>query len=440
VRDSEAVEEARRALGRQLAVYRRAAGRSQAELAAELYCSRSTIANVETGRQNVDRDFWLRAGSALMAAGALAEASDKVAAAVRREREQAARQLSTAGLDGMGLADEAANGTGTGQQSGDDIPAVMAWAAETNASDEFVEQMARACAYLAEAHPRTPPTNVLPEVLRVHRRVHACLRGGRQRLRQTRELLRIESDLLAHACVLLGDLGHDRRAATYGGAALVFAREAGADEAISWSVQAKTARWQQRYVESAELARRGLEVSTLSPARIELAYGEANAIALFGDAVRARQALQQAEQIAETMPANAGALSVWSFPVERQALFALSVAIHIGDPDAALRAAAAADAGWAAGDPKNPATWAQVRAGSAIAYLMKDSLDGAVQQVAPVLDLPAGLRITTVTGYLTTLQRMLAHYRFAKNAGSIQLRERIRVFNSAAPSPERRGA
>jgi hypothetical protein len=181
-------------------------------------------------------------------------------------------------------------------------------------------------------------------------------------------------------------------------------------------------------------------VSTLSPARIELAYREANAIALFGDAVRARQALRHAEQIAEITPGNADTLSVWSFPVERQALFALSVAIHIGDPDAALRAASVADAGWAAGDPKNPATWAQVRAGSAIAYLMKDSLDGAVHQVTPVLDLPAGLRITTVTGYLFALQRMLAHGRFAKNAGSIQLRERIRDFNSAAPSRERRGA
>src|SRR5260370_19594317 len=36
--------------------------------------------------------------------------------------------------------------------------------------------------------------------------------------------------------------------------ALVLAREAGSDEAAAWSAQAKAARWQDRYVEAAELA------------------------------------------------------------------------------------------------------------------------------------------------------------------------------------------
>ena len=47
---------------------------------------------------------------------------------------------------------------------------------------------------------------------------------------------------------------------------------------------AKTARWQVRFAEAAELARRGFEVSGQTPVRAELAYREANAIALFGDA------------------------------------------------------------------------------------------------------------------------------------------------------------
>ncbi|MGZ4434648.1 MAG: helix-turn-helix domain-containing protein [Trebonia sp.] len=50
--------QARRALGTELAAHRRAAGHSQAALASLVNYSRSTIANVEVGRQHVPRRFW----------------------------------------------------------------------------------------------------------------------------------------------------------------------------------------------------------------------------------------------------------------------------------------------------------------------------------------------------------------------------------------------
>lgn len=322
-------------------------------------------------------------------------------------------------------------------EGAEDIPILMAWITDTNTSDDAIEQIARASVYLAEVHAQIPAKRVLSEVLQIHRQAQTRLRSGKQRLRQTRELLRIDSDLLAHACLLLGDLGQNRKASKYGIAALLLAQEAGVDEAIAWSVQAKTARWEERYVESAELARRGFEVSALTASQIELAYREANAIALFGDASRAQEALKRAERAAETLPADGGrSASVWSFPVERQAVFAMSVAIHTGDPEAALRAAAMADVGWAAGDPKVPATWAQIRAGSGIAYLMKDSLDGAIQEIIPLMDLPQDLRIDTVIGYLHKLDRLLMQARFVKSPAAIELRRKIQEFNSAASLDE----
>lgn len=48
------------ALGRQLAASRRAAGLSQEQLAGLAAYSRSTVANVETGRQHVGREFWVQ--------------------------------------------------------------------------------------------------------------------------------------------------------------------------------------------------------------------------------------------------------------------------------------------------------------------------------------------------------------------------------------------
>jgi hypothetical protein len=127
-------------------------------------------------------------------------------------------------------------------------------------------------------------------------------------------------------------------------------------------------------------------------------------------------------------------VSAWSFPLERQAIFALSVAIHTGDPDDALRAASVADTGWASGDPQVPATWAQVRLGSGIAYLMKDSLDGAIEQVTPVLPLPPELRLATVTGYMDNLDRRLSRPRFEGSKSAAELRREIQEFNSAALS------
>lgn len=83
MRESDAVEYARRALGAQLAACRRAAGYSQAGLAEVVGYSRSTVANVETGRQHVPLGFWKSADEAVHAEGALVRVNDEVEAAVK---------------------------------------------------------------------------------------------------------------------------------------------------------------------------------------------------------------------------------------------------------------------------------------------------------------------------------------------------------------------
>jgi transcriptional regulator with XRE-family HTH domain len=59
------IASARRALGIKLASLRRAAGYTQVEFAPLTGYGRSTLANVETGRQNVPRAFWRRCATAL---------------------------------------------------------------------------------------------------------------------------------------------------------------------------------------------------------------------------------------------------------------------------------------------------------------------------------------------------------------------------------------
>jgi transcriptional regulator with XRE-family HTH domain len=109
VKEPEATEDARRALGAELAAYRTAAGYNQARLAELTSYSRSTIANVETGRQKVPRAFWERADTALRTGGVLASAHDDIEASLRQHRQAAAREVSAARQVRLRQADDPAH-------------------------------------------------------------------------------------------------------------------------------------------------------------------------------------------------------------------------------------------------------------------------------------------------------------------------------------------
>src|SRR5579875_586732 len=78
------VEQAWHTLGPQLAASRRAAGLNQEQLAAATGYSRSTIANAETGRQHVQRQFWTRCDAALSTGTALTRGHDDITSLTRR--------------------------------------------------------------------------------------------------------------------------------------------------------------------------------------------------------------------------------------------------------------------------------------------------------------------------------------------------------------------
>ncbi|MEV0667190.1 helix-turn-helix domain-containing protein [Actinomadura luteofluorescens] len=313
-----------------------------------------------------------------------------------------------------------------------DISRLTRWLTASDTAGETIESLARSTTSLASAHTQVPAKSLLSQVLRLHRRTQDLLESSRPRPRHTRELLRIDADLLAHAAVIFGDVNLDHHAEQYAAAALMFAREAGANEAFAWYAQAKTARWQDRLIEAADFARQGYEASPHTPMKTQLAWYEANAAALLGDQARARQAVKRAEQSAETIHDSPTDRSVWSFPTERRALFAQAVATRTGDPDGALEAAEMADTAWAAGAPVAPAVWAQIRVGTGVAHLLKGDLEGTAEQLSQLLTLDPGMRLTTVTRYVADLDRRLSHPRYRDTTLAVQLRAQIRDFNAAA--------
>ena len=323
-----------------------------------------------------------------------------------------------------------------------DAAGLITWLTASNTTDEAISHLDQARAALAEAHTRLPPGQVLADVSGLHRQVQALLVSGRQRSRQARELFRIDADLLAHASLLLDDIQRGATAQAHGAAAMLCAEEAGHSRAYALSAQAKTARWHgvrlggraglPHFARSADLARHGFELSPPAPVRVLLANQEASASALLGDAARARRALHDAREAAASPQAADSGLSTWSCPGPRQALYALSVAIRLRDPDEALRAAELADAGWAAGDPWLYGVWALIRIGAGIAYVMKGDLDAACGQLESVLTLAPAFRIATITSYLADMDSLLRQRRFAGAETARELRQQIAAFTTAA--------
>jgi hypothetical protein len=88
--DPNEVVAARRALGRRLATYRRAAGLNQHQLAPHTHYGRSTVANVEVGRQHVPRGFWERADAAVGGGGTLTAHYDELVLLLRRQQREIA--------------------------------------------------------------------------------------------------------------------------------------------------------------------------------------------------------------------------------------------------------------------------------------------------------------------------------------------------------------
>lgn len=310
--------------------------------------------------------------------------------------------------------------------AGDPVEQLVAEITESNTSNEAIELLDRGTTTLAQLHTRAPARHVLRQVLQLRASAHALLQGS-IRLSQARDVYRIEAELLAHSCMLLSDLKLYGEAYRHGMAGLAFAAEAGCSEAIIRSALAKSLRWEERLVESLDMARAGFEASPVAPIRLQLGSYQANAAALLGDANQARAILRNVEKETPACEADSGD-TVWSFPRPRQAIFALSVATQNKDPDGALRAAAMADESWAAGAPVVKANWAQIRMGAATARLDRGELDAATGEVVPVLELPPELRVATVTAYAGNLARRLRARRFRGSPAAGQLLNDLRSF------------
>jgi hypothetical protein len=305
-----------------------------------------------------------------------------------------------------------------------DARQVIAWVESTNISDDVIGYLTKATIKAAEDHISVPPAVMLGRVRQLHAMVTTLLRGGRQRIRQTRELLRLDAELLAHSCQLLGDIRCDRAASASGQAAMVLAGEAGSSPAAVFSAQAQIARWRHRHAEAADLAAEGFRRHAPAPLRVLLAYQEANAAAADGQAQRAHAAIARAEAIDDGRAPD----SAWSCPPARQALYRCSVELNLGHPQEVLHQAAEAKLRWKDEPPHAFGTWAHYQIVVANAHLMLGCADGATEQIAPVLRLPSEYRISTLVEHMTAIDGLLQQQRFNGSADIAGVRAQLAEF------------
>lgn len=302
---------------------------------------------------------------------------------------------------------------------------VIAWVESTNTSEAVIDYINNATQGAAEDHVFLPPAVVLARVRHLQIMVNSLLRGGRQRLRQSRELLRLYADLSAHMCQLLGDVNQDQQASAYGDAAMVLADEAESNPSAAFSALAQMARWRHRHADAADLAAAGLKHHPSQNLRALLAYQEANAAAAAGQQHRAREAMS----FAEAIDAHPESHSAWACPPPRRALYRIGIALNLGDPREALRQADEANSLFRGGFPQVAyGTWAHYQICVTNAHLILGSVDGAVEYIMPVLNLPSEYRLSTLISHIAAIDSLLQQPRFAGSSEAASIRTRLSRF------------
>jgi DNA-binding XRE family transcriptional regulator len=452
VRQSDAVETARRALGTKLAAYRRAAQLSQDELARLADYSRSTIANVETGRQHVPREFWALVDSAVHADGALIRANDEVETAARQEHVDAAQQ---AGPYLPALASpysNSAQASATGDAWLDVIAAAAAEAGEqaqkaavTEIGPGTVDQMTADVIRLGRAYVSAPPLPLFTSMRQTLGRIQGALqlKAYPSQARELNFLAGALCGLMANASL---DLDREEAADDLARAAWTHGRIIDHGPLMGWArgTQALAAIWDHRFTDAIQHAENGLADVPSGMGAMRLHAIRARALARHGDHAEAQAAIAVAEKARTTGhrdDLHAGVAGEFAFDEAKLCYYQSLVVIDAEGPKAAGQAAGAAICLYQAAPfrVRSYGCEALARVQFARAQLMSHRVDTAAQALADVLVLDPQMRIGSLAQQLETCRQLLAGSAYRSSATARQLDRQIASFTSVSATPALQG-
>lgn len=419
------VRERRKALGRRLASLREAAGYTQHEFAPLTLYGRSTVANVETGGQRAQREFWQRCDEALATGGALTADYDELTGLEQQLR--AAEAWSAA-------SPPAANGDACSGQGGGFAGAagdayveversIMNASRETSehamdagawsVSDATVEQLRDDAARIARSFTRTAPAAAVTEILRVRNRATDLLERTR-RPGQQQELYLVVAQTAGLLASVSVDLGLWPQAMDYARATYTYGEVVGHPgvRAFARGMQATIAYWTGQPGDAVEYAQAAVALAPPGVARVRALSVLARAWSHRGAADEVEQAITAAEH------ARAGdgrdllhdiVGGEFGYTTAQQARSASTAWLQVNRPKPAITAASTA-LELAAGHPGD--LWwtvpAEARVDLATCQLLGGKLDDARQTLAPLWSTPVPWRRAGLVGRLHRVQHVLA--------------------------------
>ena len=241
------------------------------------------------------------------------------------------------------------------------------------------------------------------------------------------------SGISAYACL---DLGHPDAATAQAEAGHVCAAYGGHDGLRAWmyGTQSLIARFEGRYAQALDLARRGLEYTTSGSALDRLRCGEAQSLACLGDRDGARHALALADEAREKLAAPDVAGGIFTFTEAKHAYYSGSALIWLPGLEEARVAEEQSRRAielFAAGPPeqRNLADEALAHVYLGTARVTLGDLDGVIDAIRPVLDIPPEQRISWQRKRLARLGDMLHGHRFQRSCVATALQEEISAFS-----------
>ena len=311
-----------------------------------------------------------------------------------------------------------------------------AWAESSNVGPMTLDDVAATTRRIATDYLTQSPVPIYARTGLLADRVFRLLQTGHQHPDQTRDLYTWAGYLCTLLAWMAGDLGHHAAAESQARTSWMCAEMVGDDTLRAWvlSTMSKVHLWDQRYEDAAAVAARGLAQAPNGTASVMLACQEADAWAEIGAAEPALEALGRAEDARQRAGSDAvgGLLACGEI---RHHNYAGAVLLRIGQPVDAIRHADQALAAAAGDSTVAYGTISQIRIWAASAHIAANSLDGAVEVLNPVLELPTEQRLDTVARRLREVDRLIGSNRTLRASPEARgLQAAIREFCTGSVS------
>ncbi|WP_329047966.1 hypothetical protein OG738_36990 [Amycolatopsis sp. NBC_01488] len=300
---------------------------------------------------------------------------------------------------------------------------------KTNVDDVQLDDLWADLDFLGGAYTRTAPDAILGQLAVIERRTSALLKG-RQRPKQTQDLLLVGAKCSAMMAWIAGDLGRYCRSRQLNSAAWLYTQYADDFLARRWvrTSQARVAFWAGNGIESAKLAADGLNYhvgSRMTDAPLILA--EARGWSSVQAEPQVLEAIARWTSIEDPDLGPGGEDPFFNITKDRRHYMAGTSLLSVGQASAALREFRTAreayeklslESRWAAMDP-------MIRIDTGRAHLRLDDLDGAAAQVEPLLAADVAKQPDMVHAMLKVLAVELSGPRWGKAATARHLAEAL---------------